>query len=80
MIGTLAKMYAYRKAPLLSFVMGHPRASARVAKARWDFRHAAAPRIAAAGAGLAVAAIALPLGVLLGRRKRRDEGAGDLRR
>jgi hypothetical protein len=75
MIGTLAKMYAYRKAPALAFALLHPRGTARAAKMRWDFRHAAAPRIAAAGAALGVAALALPLGVLLGRRGRTRDGA-----
>lgn len=70
MIGTLARIYAYRKAPMLALAVMHPRKSVRLAKARWDFRHAAAPRIAAVGAALGTAAIALPLGLMLGRRGR----------
>jgi len=60
------KLYAYGKAPVATFALTHPRTAARLAKMRWDFRHAYAPRVAAIGA----AAIALPLGLALGRARR----------
>jgi hypothetical protein len=41
----------------------HPKQSARLAKTRWDLRHAYAPRLTAIGA----AALALPVGILIGR-------------
>lgn len=75
MIGTLTKLFVYRKAPMLALTLLHPRTTARLAKTRWDFRHAAAPRIAAAGAALGMAALALPLGIVLGRRGRSDRAS-----
>ena len=63
MIGTIARMYLYTKAPRTTFGIMHPVKSARIAKAKWDLRHAYAPRVAAVGA----AAVALPLGFLLGK-------------
>ncbi|HEU5210670.1 MAG TPA: hypothetical protein VFU06_14850 [Longimicrobiales bacterium] len=63
MVGNLLKTYAYAKAPRTTFMVGHPVKSARLAKMRWDMKHAWAPRFAAVGA----AAIALPLGLALGR-------------
>lgn len=74
MIGTLARMYAYKTAPRVALALSHPRKTARLAKVRWDFRHAAAPRIAAVGAAVGVAALTLPLGIMLGRlgREKRE--------
>ncbi|NLG61600.1 MAG: hypothetical protein GX539_05095 [Candidatus Cloacimonetes bacterium] len=63
MVGNLLKTYAYAKAPRATFMVGHPVKSARLAKMRWDMKHAWAPRVAAIGA----AAVALPLGLALGR-------------
>ena len=63
MVCKLLKAYAYAKAPRTTFVTAHPVKTMRLAKFRWDIRHALAPRVAAIG----VAAVALPLGVALGR-------------
>jgi hypothetical protein len=63
MIGTIARMYMYTKAPKATFGIMHPVRSARLVKTKWDLRHAYAPRIAAVGA----AAVALPVGLLIGR-------------
>ena len=63
MVRDLLKGYAYAKAPRTTFMVGHPVKSARLAKMRWDMRHALAPRFAAVGA----VALALPLGLVLGR-------------
>lgn len=63
MIGTIARMYLYTKAPKTTFGIMHPVKSARLAKTKWDLRHAYAPRIAAVGA----AAVALPVGLIIGR-------------
>lgn len=63
MVGKLLKAYAYAKAPRTTFATAHPVKTMRLAKFRWDIRHALAPRVAAIG----VAAVALPLGVALGR-------------
>ncbi len=63
MVRDLLKGYAYAKAPRTTFMVGHPVKSARLAKMRWDMRHALAPRFAAVGA----VALALPLGLALGR-------------
>jgi hypothetical protein len=64
MIGTLFKAIAYSKAPRTTFTMLHPARAVRLRKFQWDMRHAYAPRVAALG----VAALALPLGLWLGRR------------
>lgn len=66
MIRAMAKMFAYSKAPRTTFALMHPRQSARLAKTRWDLRHAYAPRLTALGA----AALALPVGILIGRMGR----------
>lgn len=60
---TAAKLWAYSRAPRTTVALRHPRFAARAFKARWDLRNAYAPRITAVGA----AAIALPLGLALGR-------------
>lgn len=70
MIGTIAKTFAYTKAPRKTFAVLHPKRAAKLRRLRYDFRHAYAPRLAAAG----VAALALPLGFLLGRKR---NGAAD---
>lgn len=63
MIGTIARMYLYSKAPKAAFALLHPLQRARVAKTKWDLMHAYAPRLAAVGA----VAVALPVGFMLGR-------------
>ena len=63
MIGTIAKTYAYAKAPTTTFAVLHPRKALKARKLRWDIRHAYAPRVAAIGAF----ALALPVGYALGR-------------
>jgi hypothetical protein len=67
MIGTLFKAIAYSKAPRATFTMLHPAKAVRYRKFRWDMRHAYAPRVTALGA----AALALPIGLWLGRRNGR---------
>ena len=72
MIRAMAKMFAYSKAPRTTFAIMHPKQSARLAKTRWDLRHAYAPRLTA----ISAAAVALPIGFLIGRLRRRyDEDA-----
>lgn len=66
MVRKLLKTYAYTKAPRTTFAVGHPVKTVRLAKMRWDMKHAWAPRVAAVGA----AALALPLGMALGRMGR----------
>lgn len=63
MLGSLLKVLAYRQAPKTTFAMLHPDAAFQIAKMRYDFHHAYAPRVAA----IAAAAVALPLGIILGR-------------
>lgn len=63
MIGRIARTYAYTKAPKTTFAVLHPKKALKARKLRWDMRHAYAPRVAAIGA----AAVALPLGYLIGR-------------
>ena len=63
MLGSILKVLAYRQAPRTTFAMLHPDAAFQLAKMRYDFHNAYAPRVAA----VAAAAIALPLGILLGR-------------
>jgi len=63
MIRAMAKMFAYSRAPRTTFTLMHPKQSARLAKTRWDLRHAYAPRLTA----ISAAALALPLGFLIGR-------------
>jgi hypothetical protein len=66
MIGTLAKMVAYNKAPRATFTIFHPRQALRLRRLRRDMMTSPAPRVAAIGA----AVVALPLGILLGRAGR----------
>ena len=65
MIGPIAKTFAYTKAPKKTFAVLHPKRAVKLRRLKHDFRHAYAPRVAAAG----VAALALPLGFLLGRKR-----------
>lgn len=65
MIRTIAKTFAYTKAPRKTFTVLHPRRAAKLRRLKHDLRHAYAPRIAAASA----AAVAIPLGFLLGRKR-----------
>lgn len=71
MIRTLFKAVAYSKAPRATFTMLHPGTAVRFRKFQWDMRHAYAPRVTALGA----AALALPIGLWLGR-KRGDSANG----
>ena len=64
MIGTLLKAVAYSKAPRTTFTVLHPARAVQFRKLKWDMRHAPAPRLTAVGA----AALALPIGLWLGRR------------
>jgi hypothetical protein len=66
MIGSLARMVAYNKAPRTTFAVLHPKQALRLRKLRKDMMTSPAPRVAAIGA----AAVALPLGLWLGRRGR----------
>jgi hypothetical protein len=66
MLGTLIKLAAYSKAPKTTFAVTHPKKAARLTKMRWDMKHALAPRFAALGA----VAVALPLGLMIGRMGR----------
>lgn len=66
MIRSLAKMVAYNKAPRTTFAVMHPKQALKLRKFRKDMTQSTAPRIAAIGA----AALALPLGMWLGRRGR----------
>lgn len=66
MIGTIAKTFAYARAPKKTFTILHPRRAAKLRRLKHDVRHAYAPRLVAAG----VAALAIPLGFALGRRGR----------
>ena len=67
MVGKLIKYYAIARAPKLAFSISHPRKAARLAKTGWDLRHAWAPRLT----GVAALAVALPVGYMLGRMRRR---------
>ena len=77
MIGSILKVLAYRQAPRTTFAMLHPDAAFQMAKMRYDFHHAYAPRVAA----VATAVLVLPLGIILGRAfergaRRRSQLAG----
>jgi hypothetical protein len=63
MIGSLVKMVAYHKAPRTTFALSHPRGALRLRRIRNELRRSPVPRAAAIGA----AAVALPLGIALGR-------------
>lgn len=77
MIGSIVKLAAYRRAPRATFALAHPAKTLRMKKLQWDLRHSKATRVAAAGAALGAVALALPAGLLLGRRGRaRQNGNG----
>lgn len=63
MIRSMAKILAYSKAPKATFAVMHPRKTMRLRALKRDLRRSPAPRVAAVG----VAALALPLGIALGR-------------
>lgn len=74
MIGTLLRAIAYSKAPRATFTVMHPGKAVRFRKFQWDMKHAYAPRVTALGA----AALALPVGLWLGRRRgERPNGAAE---
>jgi hypothetical protein len=64
MVGTILKTIAYTKAPKTTFMVLHPAKAVSLRKMKWDLRHAYATRVTAIG----VAAMAIPLGMWLGRR------------
>jgi hypothetical protein len=64
MVRSLAKMVAYNKAPRTTFAVLHPKDALKLRRLRRDMTTSPAPRIAAIGA----AALALPIGLWLGRR------------
>jgi hypothetical protein len=66
MIGSLARMVAYNKAPKTTFAVLHPKKALKLRKFRRDMTNSIAPRVTA----IAAAALALPLGLWLGRRGR----------
>jgi hypothetical protein len=70
MIGTLAKTYAYRRAPKTTFAVLHPKQAVKLRRLRWDMRHAYAPRVVALG----TLAVAIPLGYVLGRKVANGNG------
>lgn len=72
MIRDMAKVFAYSRAPRTTFAVMHPKQTARLAKTRWDLRHAFAPRLTA----VAAAALALPVGFMIGRLGRRHGEMG----
>lgn len=55
---------AYTMAPRTTFALRHPRAALRWKATRYALRHSLAPRIT----GAAAAALALPLGMWLGKK------------
>lgn len=67
MIGSLVKMVAYSKAPRATFAVAHPKKAIKLMKFRKDYLRSPATRVAALGA----AAVALPLGLALGRLTKR---------
>jgi hypothetical protein len=68
MIGSIIKMMAYNKAPRTTFALAHPKETLRLWRFRRQLRTSPVPRAAAVGA----AALALPLGIALGRLTRRE--------
>lgn len=71
---TALKALAYTVAPKTTFTVRHPRAALRWKTTRYALRHSLAPRIS----GAAAAAVALPLGIWLGRKLADgDRGRGD---
>jgi hypothetical protein len=67
MIRSLAKMFAYSKAPRTTFSVLHPVKALKFKAMKKEVRYSPVPRMAAAGA----AVLALPIGVALGRLTRR---------
>lgn len=70
MIGTIARTYAYARAPRTTFTVLHPKKALKARFLKWDLRHGYAPRLAALGA----VALALPLGYVLGRVTANGDG------
>ncbi|MGH7482328.1 MAG: hypothetical protein ACRELV_09245 [Longimicrobiales bacterium] len=66
MLVTMARLYAYSRWPKTTFAVTHPKTTARLAKMRWDLKHAYAPRVSA----VTTAVLALPFGYLVGRALR----------
>ena len=78
MIGTLLKAIAYSRAPKTTFRVLHPKEALQLKKLPYDLKYAYAPRLTA----MAAAAVALPLGILIGReleRRARRGQAGSAR-
>ncbi|MFW6202024.1 MAG: hypothetical protein ACOC8B_05570 [Gemmatimonadota bacterium] len=65
MLGTLATLYSYRTAPRTTFYLKHP-VKAIAARRAWSSLTGDMARRIAIGVG--AAAVALPLGLWLGRR------------
>ncbi len=66
MFGAMATMVGYARKPKATFILKHPVKAVRILKFRHDVRETLAPRRVALGLG--AAALAVPLGVWLGRR------------
>ncbi len=64
MLKTLAKGYAYSHHPRLTFAALHPEEAIQLKHMEYDLRHAYAPRLV----GVVAVAVALPLGIWIGRR------------
>ena len=64
MLKTLAKGYAYSHHPRLTFAALHPEEAIHLKHMEYDLRHAYAPRLV----GVVAVAVALPLGIWIGRR------------
>lgn len=64
MLKTLAKGYAYSHHPRLTFAALHPEEAIRLKHLEYDLRHAYAPRLV----GVVAVAVALPIGIWIGRR------------
>ena len=64
MLKTLAKGYAYSHHPRLTFAALHPEEAIHLKHLEYDLRHAYAPRLV----GVVAVAVALPLGIWIGRR------------
>ncbi len=63
MLKTLAKGYAYSHHPRLTFAALHPEEAIQLKHMEYDLRHAYAPRLV----GVVAVAVALPLGIWIGR-------------
>lgn len=73
MLSSIARTYAYSKAPRTTFTVLHPKKALRLRKMKYDLRHAYAPRLAALGA----VALALPVGYFLGRNGHRESSGAE---